>query len=250
MLPSELARVVEQGLVKGLALGSERGLKALIQVVVANLAFSRFMPYWKDITPSCQGPYSEGGFPGSEDGARLLSTLFFYCSVPVLLHLLLNTFVYGLAPASSETSKEATLSGGRHMATRVESYLDVAQDAQMSRFYDARLYEKARLCSPLRWLFPTRGGHKQEECDRILEHEPGFWHLPNVFWVNYFAQQPKSVAMYFKMVLWKLKILCFMTLGWWNDEVLETQQIKFRSDVLDLNIHDPFEKHEEMVSSK
>ena len=43
-------------------------------------------------------------------------------------------------------------------------------------------------------------------------------------------------------------MLIKMTLGLWDAELISTQQIKYRGGQFDLNLLDPFEKHEEMIS--
>ena len=45
-------------------------------------------------------PICEAQNPGSESAAIFGATLIFYVSLPFMIHLLLNTFVFGLAPAS------------------------------------------------------------------------------------------------------------------------------------------------------
>ena len=65
-------------------------------------------------------------------------------------------------------------------------------------------------------------------------------------WLAYLQKNKKS---YFRVIVWKLKILVKMTFGYWDTMVLETQEIKHRSERFDLNTLDPFEKHESAISS-
>ena len=52
-MPQELARVVEHFSLRWIALAIEQVLKTSIQVTIANLAFKKFIPYWKSTTPAC-----------------------------------------------------------------------------------------------------------------------------------------------------------------------------------------------------
>ena len=45
-------------------------------------------------------------------------------------------------------------------------------------------------------------------------------------------------------MLWKAKLLCRMTLGLWNDEVITQMDIIRRAEKLDVDLHDDDDKIE------
>ena len=79
----------------------------MIQIVIASMFFMDFVPYYDQITGHCQGPYKDGGYPYSETTAVALSTAAFYIMVPLTIHTILNTFVWGLAPDWLEGKKKS-----------------------------------------------------------------------------------------------------------------------------------------------
>ena len=93
----ELARIIEHFSIQGLVVVIEKSVKNLLQVMIANLVFSNFIPFWSEISPTCQSDFKHGGLPYSESVAAWLSTGIFYLSLPFLLHVLLNTAMYGIS---------------------------------------------------------------------------------------------------------------------------------------------------------
>ena len=57
----ELARIFEHYSIKGLIVVMERSLRSLLQVVIANLVLWNFLPYWDQISNSCQVEFEHGG---------------------------------------------------------------------------------------------------------------------------------------------------------------------------------------------
>ena len=96
-ISDEHARYFEGTLMIGLCTVLRSLLKNLTQVTIASMLFSNYIPYWKAIEPACQD--SEGGVPYSETVSSLAATAVFYLLLPLVVHTLLNTFVWGLAPA-------------------------------------------------------------------------------------------------------------------------------------------------------
>ena len=54
----ELARIFEHYSIQGVVMIMERGLKNLMQIVIANLVFSKFLPFWSSISHACQVGYA------------------------------------------------------------------------------------------------------------------------------------------------------------------------------------------------
>ena len=46
---------------------------------------------------------------------------------------------------------------------------------------------------------------------------------------------------------WKFMMLLKMTVGFWDEEVIENMQIKYRATRFDLNKHDVFSKDESLI---
>ena len=105
------ARFVEEKIILGVVLGVERSLKNVFQVLLSKLTIAQFtfmrnplvrpFPAWggqigvrdPGVTLAC-----EQYFPGSESVSVFVSSIGFWMLVPMALHLLFNTFMYGLAP--------------------------------------------------------------------------------------------------------------------------------------------------------
>ena len=86
----------------------ERAFKNLIQVVIANLVITTFVPYWSKITDACDNTaYEHGGLPKSETVAAGFSTLMFYVAAPLLLHLVINSVVYGFSRPKTKEEVDA-----------------------------------------------------------------------------------------------------------------------------------------------
>ena len=103
----DAARAIEFNIVRGTLIGGAMVVTNMIQIVIASMFFMDFVPYYDQITGHCQGPYKDGGYPYSETTAVALSTAAFYIMVPLTIHTILNTFVWGLAPDWLESKKKS-----------------------------------------------------------------------------------------------------------------------------------------------
>jgi hypothetical protein len=90
-VPGKIAALIEQSVVRAVFNGLGRNMKTIIQLVMARMLWSEFLWYWADWSPAC-----EKEMTGSEEVARWGSTFFFYFLLVPMLHLILNTGVYGV----------------------------------------------------------------------------------------------------------------------------------------------------------
>ena len=90
----ESTTMTETMLIKLIGTAMGRNTKTLIQIVIAKLYVTPFLPYWQDITDACEARQG-----GAETVAAYGSSMLFWVLLPCIIHLLLNTFIYGLAPA-------------------------------------------------------------------------------------------------------------------------------------------------------
>ena len=300
----------------------------MIQIVIASMFFMDFVPYYDQITGHCQGPYKDGGYPYSETTAVALSTAAFYIMVPLTIHTILNTFVWGLAPdwlegkkkskgitpviegAKKTSSSKRSAAAGRmstvmrHVASVPDKYVADTRESENEFTAYGQTFNGLDLekISPLRLLgmIPDRTqttccpchGRKLEritvpaespfayECERchtpmpggcaaytceeglydvcqncytkadfnpvykmerdLFLHDPRFWQQPWV-WTQYFKETHgdgnvvQATWMYFMTMGWKVTNLLKLTFGYWDDIVLESFQIKYRSEVMDIN---------------
>ena len=98
-IPEAPARLIEQGLVRGGFVGAGRNMKTIIQLVMAKILWNDFIPWWNEYSPACekQQPYSESV------ALYATSILFWLLFIP-MIHLLLNTAVYGIASKKTDCS--------------------------------------------------------------------------------------------------------------------------------------------------
>ena len=87
----------------------------------------------------------------------------------------------------------------------------------------------------------------------LFDHDPRFWQQPWHF-MNYFSEQSngnfsRSVLFLLYSLGWKLQLLIKMTVGFWNESLIENMQIKSRSVKLNLNKIDGEIRHEDMLYS-
>lgn len=68
----------------------ERSFKTVIQLIIGQIIIFRFYPYWNDVTSVC-----EEQLPGSERTMQIITSTAMWVLLPVRLHMLLHTFVYG-----------------------------------------------------------------------------------------------------------------------------------------------------------
>ena len=92
LIPSaEYARLLEGLLVIGAFGVGAALLRNLIQVTIATMLITDFLPYWSGYEATCEEPFKEGGVPYSETTAAVVATITFYFLVPyVRLHLYLT----------------------------------------------------------------------------------------------------------------------------------------------------------------
>ena len=99
-VPAEAARLIEQGLVRGGFIGAGRNMKTIIQLVMAKMLWGEFMyyGYWRDMSPACEEQER-----GSETFAIYATSALFWLLFIPMLHLLLNTAVYGIASKKTDS---------------------------------------------------------------------------------------------------------------------------------------------------
>ena len=57
----------------------------------------------------------------------------------------------------------------------------------------------------------------------------------------------KGLLLHLATMRWKAMLLWKMTLGWWDEELIENMQIKYRSSRFDLNKLDFFAKDDSLL---
>lgn len=93
---------IEELAVRGASFGAGRTMKYILQVLIAKTTFYVFVPYWgaRDrnggINPACNSKFP---IPVEEYAAYGSTGMFWFLFLPIL-HLLFNTFVFGIAPVS------------------------------------------------------------------------------------------------------------------------------------------------------
>ena len=289
----EKARFAEEAMIKMFVIASERGFKNLLQIVISSMAFTRFMPIygtkWHEepeegkwhgelnkVTRICETQY-----PGSETAAIYGASLVFWLSLPFMFHLLLNTFVFGLAPASIESrsgdESDADVEKGvksrrrialamsqKVTATIVGSYSSHGKDDSEEKDRMFLLYGREILmpkrCAPSYCCFSSSRGVIEEEQAieeddvELFEHDPKFWQQPSR-WADYFVNTvgggslSVGVIKYLYTMGWKLKMLTKITFGIWDDETTSNLQIKKRAQQLDIDATDDDERHQDMLSA-
>ena len=218
----ERARYCEEQAIKAVVIGFERGFKNVVQVIIAKIMYTRFMPIygtkWTEksnkfdtenlhkITEIC-----ESSFPGSETAAIYGATVVFYFTMPFMFHLLVNTFVFGLVPArigdrNQQQEDEEDVEHGKafdHMkrmsrarntlVNTVDGYTSHHKDQSDeddSKFY---LYGRSmtlfKCVSPAWWCCSKQLDEQkdiEEEDVELFEHDPKFWQQPWQ-WMHYFV---------------------------------------------------------------
>ena len=103
---------MKQGLlVKSLSTVLGRNTKTLIQIVIAKLYVVDFLPYWSEINRACNKEA-----PGVETSAKHISSILFWILLPCVLHMIIHTFIYGLAPAKADPMFGKEVTGGGDMS--------------------------------------------------------------------------------------------------------------------------------------
>ena len=207
-------------------------------------------PYWDTISPACEKLET-----GSERVAQYATSILFWLLFIPMIHLLLNTSVYGIATKKVDLKYGKELKVGEmekyflnperkvaiiskedgipateqwrhiHNARIVDGYRnDGSADAAFIFFWRTfRCF--SRWCSITRYFFP--GWRKNIEEDEVapqdvelFEHDPRFWQQPWQFF-PYLVEQSngskfRGLLKYFYNLGWKMWQLVKMTLGYWG----------------------------------
>lgn len=88
----------------------------------------------------------------------------------------------------------------------------------------------------------------------LFNHDPRFWHTTSRvkdFFVHTLAGGDMWLGLdkYTNVMLWKLKLLVKMTLGWWDSELLEAMEVKDQCERFDINEDDDDTQHEQMLNA-
>ena len=73
---------------------AERWFKSLVQLCMGAMVWNSFMPYWSETVSVCDANSSNG-----DTVLALMGTLLYYITLFPILHLVLNTFIYGQSPS-------------------------------------------------------------------------------------------------------------------------------------------------------
>ena len=106
-------RFIEHKVIQGSFAGVGRSMRILLQIVMAKMLWSEFMPFWSSYSPACMVFY-----PYLEFIARFAATGLLWLLALPLLNLLLNTAVYGVA------SKQVDKFYGRKLDVENEALTD------------------------------------------------------------------------------------------------------------------------------
>ena len=90
--------------------GLERQFKNFVQIICGYLMFRKFLPFWDVITTVCNQKVLISGDWGAENLFAVLTSILFWTFSPLYLHLLINSFVYGMLPKCLSHPK-----GPRHL---------------------------------------------------------------------------------------------------------------------------------------
>ena len=273
----ELARIFEHYSIQGFVILMEKSFKSLMQVVIANLVFSNFLPFWSEVSPACQSKFEHGGIPYSESIAATLATIMFYVALPFITHLLLNTVAYGLSPPlkrsellDQDAAAIEAAAKGRHVEP------DDKKQARMRRrgatangdytVADAffankdensfRLFNRVFTIGNEASFFnlnAAKAGIKEIVIEDVFIHDPRFWQQP-WRWLHYFVRERangslgRGFKLYFDSMRWKLTCFLKLSFGFWDESLTENMHIKYRSSRFGVANEAGFDtKHESML---
>ena len=201
------ARGYEQRLVQGGLMSACRNMRTFSQILIAKIVFRPFIPYWTKTTTSC-----ESYMAGSETTAQYSASILYWLLFPFILHLLLNTFVYGTGPYTSvplastaeATSTEAEVAFKSHFFWFDEEETGEAKDEdhlfanddrtegppQKGFFAYLKRLGTFEFCS-----FHSRVARnlKARSVDDLFAHDPAFWQRPALFWPYLMARARESL---------------------------------------------------------
>ena len=251
-IPPEYARWFESLLVTGFFHAVRGVLQNIVQVTIATMLWKEYIPFWDARTAACEEPIDRGGVPYSEYASSLAATAIFYFLVPFVIHVLLNTFVWGFAPRGSGSlisSNRSTF----FVRQLPKSYRAKPKDAHNYFIMFGRTIsgvDVANYGSPLKWLSICPDNMSRTE-DLIL-HDPRFWQVPRLWWQHFKNENGNSssraFSAYIHVMLWKLKLLVKLTFGVWEESQIEQFQIRYRSMEMSLSA-EVLEEHEAMIKA-
>ena len=252
---------------------------------------------------------------GSENVARYGSTAVFWILLFPTIHLLLNTAIYGIAPATVD--KDYRKEDGEGEISRkvlAEYHLNPLQKAGVvdsvtekvnqlkihkagrkhrhhhghhslqefwDQVYSARITADYRASSASnkgefqfcgysfgccsrwfsfsnkyakKWITDLNKEGVTEDDLELFEHDPHFWQQPRL-WSHYFITFQSSgkyligFGKYAYTMCWKFWQLCKLTVGYWDQSLIENMEIKARCVKLDINSSDFDQKHGTMLST-
>ena len=287
--PAEASRLAEEAVIRGLFIGAGRNMKTIIQLVMAKMLWSSFMPYWKPFSPACEAQQQF-----SETVAVWGTSVLFWVLFIPMLHLLLNTAVYGIASKKTDKSfgqaidianggmRAYYLNAERKVAITdsVKGESDASPDAVWHHIHSARIAEgyrndghsdgtfkfycfaircMNRCCSITRccfkdWIDDVEVDEVGPEELELFEHDPRFWQQPWQF-LEYFIKEQSGgstivgLSKYFYTLGWKTWQLVKMTVGYWDHSLIDNMQIKARANKLNLHHIEGELRHEEMLAN-
>lgn len=257
-ISARYARWCESYVVLGLFFAVESMTKNVVEVTIATMLVGKFIPYWKDRTEACETDFRSGGVPHSEFISSSIASAVFYFLSPFVIHMLLNTFIWGLAPSGfSKTPKRL---GFSKASKRVSFLARGAPNSYRAKQNDNDNYFKmfgrtitgvdiANALSPLGWLALSSRDDGLHSEDLIL-HDPRFWQRPSLWWLQFKMDNDDSscraFVAYLSAMSWKFKMLLKLTCGVWSEGQLENFQISHRVNVVNMS-DELTEEHEAML---
>ena len=187
-------------------------LKNVTELTIASLLVSKYLPYWHERNSICESPWEVGGVPYSEIVATSLATFMFYYIAPQAMHMLLNTFIWGLSAPSSE-SKNPTASYGGQMVGN-DDYRAKKDDAQNYFTIFGRTVTAGDIAKRIS-LLPRRLALDSAGDGDLVLHDPKFWQLPKIWWRYYLQENDgsasRAAAAYVQTMMWKFSSLFKLT---------------------------------------
>ena len=92
-LSDERARTIEEVFFQCAIIGAGRNIKTILQFVMAQMIWFRFLPIWDEISDACESKYRF-----SEHIARYATTACFWVLALPTFNLVIHSAVYGVAP--------------------------------------------------------------------------------------------------------------------------------------------------------
>lgn len=145
-----------------------------------------------------------------------------------MLHTLLNTFVWGLTPASREEKKRwlsKRASVAQHLAVSEDYSVKTKDEDNFFQIFGRKISGV-----DLNWmsLVPNFPDLEVPAHDLIL-HDPKFWQAPKMWWNFFKARNRIAFSSYISTMTWKLRSLVKLTFGLWSESQLEQFQIRYRA---------------------